>query len=238
MKERLDNLLVRSGLAETRSRAKLLISEGSVVVNGEVVTKAGSLFDEPKIEIKKVKSYVSRAGEKLEGASEEFGLGFTDKVVLDVGASTGGFCDYMLSKNAKKIFALDVGSSQLAPKILNDKRVVNLEKTDIRNFVTKEKLDFITIDVSFISQTLIAKKIFELSSDDTLVVSLVKPQFECGKAEARRHGGVIKDEKVRKDALKKVISAYESVGFKLLNTAVSKIKGGDGNIEYFCLFKK
>ena len=183
--------------------------------------------------------FASRGGFKLQKAIEEFGIDLKDKIVLDIGASTGGFSDVCLQNGAKKIYAVDTGEGQLAEKIKNDKRVKNLEKT---NFLTLDKqnfldANFVCIDVSFVSLKKFAQKLFD-DFENVQIVALIKPQFECGVDYAKKHKGIVKDEKVRQNIVSDVSKSFENVGFKKMGIIVSPILGGDGNIEYLIYLKK
>ena len=182
MKKRLDVLIFEKGLAETRTKAQALIMAGSVLADGEQVTKAGTLVDENiQIEIEKQNPYVSRGGLKLESVLELFKIDFTNKICMDIGASTGGFTDCMLQHGAKKVYAVDVGRGQLHYKLRQDTRVVNIESVNFRYFdktLLKDKIEIITIDVSFISLDKILPLASEILDINGLIVAMIKPQFE------------------------------------------------------------
>lgn len=215
-----------SGIVGSRSKARQMIEAGFITVGGKICIKnALEISETDDIKILESLKYVSRGGLKLESALEKFGIDLTDKVCLDVGASTGGFTDCMLQYGAKKVYAVDVGHSQLAEKLRSDSRVISLEKTDIRNFSIGEKLDFISCDVSFISLTHVLPYLKTFNCE---IIALVKPQFECGK----KHKGVIRNDRQRAEILQKVIDFAENIDFKVKGTIPSPIKGGDGNIEY------
>lgn len=240
--QRLDVFMAENKLVNSRRQAQELIKNNGVKVNGIFQNKTGYFVDEKdKIEIvKEICPYVSRAGYKLEGAKESFNLNFNNKIVLDIGSSTGGFSDFCLQNGCKKIYCVDVGTSQLADKIKNNPKVVVMEKTDIRE-VTKDKVsdvDIIVCDVSFISLTLISHKIYELLNDNGECVVLIKPQFECGKALAKKFKGIIKDAKIHKQCIDNVVDNFAKNGLILQKLAQSKIKGGDGNTEFVALFYK
>lgn len=236
---RLDLLLLNKGLYNSREKAKQAIVEGRVFVDGKIVTKPSTDFsDSIKIEAKPFE-YVSRGGFKLEKAISEFGVNLKDKNVLDIGASTGGFTDVCLQNGAKKVYAVDTGEGQLAKNLKEDKRVVNMEKT---NFLTLEKSAFedakvVVIDVSFVSLTFFAEKLSK-DFDKIQIIALVKPQFEVGSTYARQHRGIVKDEKVHKKMLEKVVSSFQKVGFNCKKVIPSPIKGGDGNTEFLAYFVK
>ena len=242
MKERLDVLLVNRGLAPSREKAKTMIMEGNVFVNNNREDKAGSTFpDDCNIEIHgKTLQYVSRGGLKLEKAMKHFGIKLDGKVCMDIGASTGGFTDCMLQNNASKVYAVDVGFGQFAWKLRQDERVVCMEKTNIR-YVTPDdiadKLDFASVDVSFISLTKVLGPARELLNDDGQMVCLIKPQFEAGKEKVGKKG-VVRDKKVHQEVCEKIIDFALSNGFSVLNLEYSPIKGPEGNIEYLVYIQK
>lgn len=236
MKERLDILLVSRGLAVSREKAKAIIMSGNVFVNSNREDKAGSMFDEKCIiEVKgNTLKYVSRGGLKLEKAMANFDVSIAEKICMDVGASTGGFTDCMLQNGAVKVYAVDVGHGQLAWKLRQDERVVCMEKTNIR-YVTDEnileKIEFSSIDVSFISLTKVLLPVKKLLSEAGQVVCLIKPQFEAGREKVGKKG-VVRDIGVHEEVIKKVIEYAVSIGYNVLNLDFSPIKGPEGNIEY------
>ena len=238
-KERLDVLLVSRGLAESREKAKAIIMSGNVYVDGQKEDKAGSNFPaEAVIEVRgNTLKYVSRGGLKLEKAMENFDVTLAGKICMDVGSSTGGFTDCMLQNGAVKVYAVDVGHGQLAWKLRNDERVVCMEKTNIR-YVTPEdvadKINFSSIDVSFISLTKVLGPVKELLSDDGQIVCLIKPQFEAGREKVGKHG-VVRDSAVHLEVIEKVIDFAISIGFEVLNLEFSPVKG---NIEYLLHLQK
>lgn len=237
MKQRLDVLLVERGLVETRSKAAALIMAGEVVVNEHTWTKPGHEFAaDVEIRLKNQMPYVSRAGEKLASVIEPFGLDFTNKTVLDVGSSTGGFTDCALQHGAEKVIAVDVGTNQLAYKLRTDERVELHEQTDIRDFMTDEKADMAVIDVSFISLTKILEHVASLIEKNGQIVAMVKPQFEAGKALADEHKGLIVDEEVRQNVLAE-FRAWAAEHFSIQAEADSKIHGRHGNRERFFLLQ-
>lgn len=242
MKERLDVLLVNKNLVESRQKAKAIIMAGNVFVDGQREIKAGSPFDESvNIEIKgKPLKYVSRGGFKLEKAIEDFNLDLNNKVCMDVGSSTGGFTDCMLQNGAQKVYAIDVGTNQLAWKIRSDDRVITMEKTNIRYIEAKdipELIDFSSIDVSFISLTIVLTPVRNLLRDGGQVVCLIKPQFEAGREQVGKKG-VVRDSKVHIQVIEKIIKHSASIGFKILNLDFSPITGPEGNIEYLLHLQK
>ncbi len=240
IKERLDKVLVDRGLVKSRERAKALIMEGNVTVDGTVVAKAGTLVDGTSEIVLREKEcpYVGRGGLKLEAALEHFGIDPSGMVAMDVGCSTGGFTDCLLKKNALKVYAIDVGYGQIDWSLRNDPRVILLEKTNIRYIEKKavpEVVDIAVVDVSFISLIKVLPRVFEFLGSEGKVLALVKPQFEAGR-EMVGKGGIVKDESVRMSAVDGVRKAAEEVGFQTLGIFESPVHGQKGNIEYFiCL---
>ena len=232
---RLDTELVKRSLAKSRTSAQSLIKDGIVFVNGSKVQKpAFETAEADEITIKgDLPRYVGRGGIKLEKALTEFAIALNGYICIDIGASTGGFTDCMLQHGAALVYAVDVGSSQLADKLRNDKRVISLENLDIRNAVDKipEKADFIAIDVSFISLKLVLPTAKVLLRSGGAVVALIKPQFEVGKSGLGKHG-VVKDEKLRKQAVDGISCFAADLGFTVNAVTISPITGGEGNIEY------
>lgn len=242
MKQRLDVLLVEKGLAESREKAKAIIMSGNVFVDGVREDKAGTSFDEKvNIEVKgHVLPYVSRGGLKLEKAIKEFDLSVQDKVCMDVGSSTGGFTDCMLQNGAKKVYAIDVGTNQLAWKLRQDPRVVSMEKTNIRYILPEhlqDVIEFASIDVAFISLTKVLEPVKGVLADDGEVVCLIKPQFEAGREQVGKKG-VVRDKKVHMQVVEDIIAYVGSLEFSVLRLAYSPIKGPEGNIEYLLHIKK
>ena len=235
-KERLDVLMVRRNLAESREKAKALIMSGIVYVNGQKEDKAGTSFEETvQIEVRgNTLKYVSRGGLKLEKAMSRFGVQLAGKVCMDVGASTGGFTDCMLQNGAVKVYAVDVGHGQLAWKLRNDDRVICMEKTNIR-YVTSEdigdRIEFASIDVSFISLTKVLGPVKQLLTDEGQVVCLIKPQFEAGREKVGKKG-VVREKSVHLEVIEMVMDYARSIGFGILGLEFSPIKGPEGNIEY------
>ncbi len=242
MKERLDVILVKRNLIESREKAKAVIMSGNVFVDGQREDKAGSSFaDTVEIEVKGAPSkYVSRGGFKLEKAVEQYGVILEGKICMDVGSSTGGFTDCMLQNGARKVYAVDVGTNQLAWKLRQDERVVSMEKTNIRYLEPEQipdSMDFISIDVAFISLTKVLSPVRDLLKDGGEVVCLIKPQFEAGREKVGKKG-VVRDQSVHIDVIEKVISYAVSIGFHVLNLDYSPIKGPEGNIEYLLHIRK
>ncbi|MBR1761440.1 MAG: TlyA family RNA methyltransferase [Schwartzia sp.] len=235
-KERLDVLLVRRGLAETREKAKTTLMAGLVLVNGQKMDKAGTMVKED-VELRVLGNalpYVSRGGFKLEKAMEAFGLSMEGKVAADIGASTGGFTDCALQRGAAKIFAIDVGYGQLAWKLRSDPRVVNMERTNIR-YVRPgdlgELLDFASIDVAFISLTKVLEPVKALLKDTGEIVALIKPQFEAGRGHVGKKG-VVREPEVHRSVIREVAAYSRMLGFFPAGLTFSPIKGPEGNIEY------
>lgn len=239
---RLDSELVARGIFPSRTKAKEMIISGAVAVNGKIADKPSmTVSDSDAIEsLSGEKQYVGRGALKLKKAAESFGLNFAGLVCLDIGASTGGFTEFMLSMGAAKVYAVDVGHGQLAESLRNDSRVVNLEGTDIRN-VTEEiipdKAELISADVSFISLTKILPKMYELLKTEGTAAVLIKPQFEAGKSAIGKHG-IVSDIKVHERVLREIDDFASAVGFHAEDYTFSPIKGGSGNIEYLAKLEK
>lgn len=242
MKERLDVLLVKRNLVESREKAKAIIMSGNVFVEEQREDKAGSMFpDTVNIELKGVTAkYVSRGGFKLEKAIDHYGVNLEGKICMDVGSSTGGFTDCMLQNGAVKVYAVDVGTNQLVWKLRQDPRVVSMEKTNIRYLEPEhinDVIDFISIDVAFISLTKVLIPVRELLKDGGEVVCLIKPQFEAGREKVGKKG-VVREQSVHIEVIEKIIAYAVSIGFRILNLDYSPIKGPEGNIEYLLHIKK
>ncbi len=243
MKERLDVILVQEGYAASREKAKAIIMAGNVFVDGQREDKAGTTFDLSKIKLEvrgSTLKYVSRGGLKLEKAMKNFALSLTEKICMDIGASTGGFTDCMLQNGAKKVYSVDVGHGQLDWKLRNDERVVCMEKTNFRYMVPEDiedALDFASVDVSFISLTKILLPARALLTTDGEMVCLIKPQFEAGKEKVGKKG-VVRERSVHEEVIKKVIDFADFVGFDILHLDFSPIKGPEGNIEYLVHLRK
>lgn len=246
MKQRLDQIVVGRGLAASRTAAQGMIMAGSVRSKTKVLDKPGQSFDSDiELEIIDPPKYVSRGGDKLASVAEEFELDFSGKVVLDVGSSTGGFTDFCLQNGAAKVYAVDVGTNQLAYKLRQDDRVVVIEQTDVRDVsigsdpaqgpTLIERADIAVIDASFISLTKILPAVAELV--DGPIVAMAKPQFEADKPTADKFKGVISDEKVRKAILDRLETAIKE-DFKILKSADSAVHGAQGNIEHFYLLER
>lgn len=243
MKERLDVLLVRQGFAESREKAKAVIMAGCVYVNDQKEDKAGAMFDETKVQIEvrgNTLRYVSRGGLKLEKAIAQFGVELNGKICMDIGASTGGFTDCMLQNGAQRVYSVDVGHGQLAWKLRNDERVVCMEKTNFRYMVPgdiEDKLDFASVDVSFISLDKILGPAHSLLKQDAQIVCLIKPQFEAGKEKVGKKG-VVRDPQVHREVIETVLAFAMEKGFTILNLDFSPIRGPEGNIEYLMHLRK
>lgn len=235
-KERLDVILVQKGLVESRDKAKRTIMAGLVTVDGQVEDKAGQKFDpEQEFVVKqKLCPYVSRGGLKLEKAMESFPIQLQDSVCMDMGASTGGFTDCMLQNGARKVYALDVGYGQLDYKLRVDPRVVNMEKTNIRYLDTdliEEPVDFVSIDVSFISVKHMFPVVKKVLYEEGHMVCLIKPQFEAGREQVGKNG-IVRDPAVHRQVIEKVIGYALQNGLEPLGLSYSPVKGTKGNIEY------
>ena len=235
-KKRLDAAVFEAGLTESRERAKTAVMAGQVYVNGNKEDKPGTQVSETdKIELRgNTLKYVSRGGLKLEKAMNSFGVELNGKICADIGASTGGFTDCMLQNGAVKVYSVDVGYGQLAWKLRTDERVVNMERTNVR-YVTHEQipdeLDFCSVDVSFISLTLVLPVLKELLGDNGETVCLIKPQFEAGREKVGKKG-VVRDPAVHCEVIVKILTFLDSIGFYIYGLDFSPIKGPEGNIEY------
>lgn len=242
MKKRLDVLVTERGFAESREKAKAVIMAGNIFVNNQKADKAGQSYEEDvEIEFRGKKlQYVSRGGLKLEKALKEFNLDLTDKITMDIGASTGGFTDCMLQNGAKKVYSIDVGYGQLAWKLRNDERVINLERTNMRNVtddLVPDKIDFFSIDVSFISLKLLLPVAYRLLADNAEAVCLIKPQFEAGRGNVGKKG-VVRDPAVHIEVVQAIYDFCLENGYSVLGLDFSPIKGPEGNIEYLIYLQK
>ncbi len=241
-KKRLDVLVYERGFAESREKAKVVIMSGIIYVDNQKSDKPGTAYSEDvKIEMRGNKlKYVSRGGLKLEKAIDVFKIDLKDKTTMDIGASTGGFTDCMLQNGAKKVYSIDVGHGQLDWKLRNDERVVNLERTNVR-YVTREQvtddIDFFSVDVCFISLSLVLPAVRPLLKDDCTAVCLIKPQFEAGRGNVGKNG-VVRDKNVHKDVIRKIYEFCLSNGFDVIDLDYSPIKGPEGNIEYLLYIRK
>ncbi len=242
MKQRLDILLVEKNLVSSRQLAKSYIMAGKVYVDGNKEEKAGTKIDiNSNIIVKDNQmKYVSRGGYKLEKAINDFKIELENKICMDVGASTGGFTDCMLKNGALKVFSIDVGYGQFDWKLRNDKRVVCMEKTNIR-YVKHENIgdyiDFASIDVSFISLTKVLATVKELLNDNGSLVCLIKPQFEAGRQSVGKKG-VVKDKQIHKSVIANVLEYAKSINMEVSALSYSPIKGPEGNIEYLAYLHK
>lgn len=241
-KQRLDIFLVEQGLISSRSMAQSMIMAGEVYVNDQKATKAGEMVTgEEHIEIRgKSLKYVSRGGLKLDKAMNVFPIDLNQTVCMDIGASTGGFTDCMLQNGASKVYAIDVGYGQLAWKLRQDERVINLERTNIR-YVTDEQvpepIDFFSVDVSFISLKLVLPVAYQLLQENGTGVCLIKPQFEAGKDKVGKKG-VVRDKNVHLEVIQHILEVAREIGFSVLGLDYSPIKGPEGNIEYLMFLGK
>lgn len=237
MKRRLDVELAARRLVSSRSQAESYIRLGKVKVNGKVINKSGVMVGGADVlEVLAEEQFVSRAALKLKSADEAFGIDWGGRVVLDVGSSTGGFSQYALSRGARKIIAVDVGTDQLHPTLRSDSRIELHEKTDIRNFRTQHRVDMVVADVSFISLREILPYVSALVPADCLVIAMAKPQFEAGFSQLK-HKGVVKNDKIRREILRDFESWVRQT-FVILDKKDSVIAGGKGNIERFYLLKR
>lgn len=233
--DRLDVEMVNRRIVKSRNVAQQLIKEEKVFVNDSMISKASfTVRNEDGIVIKgELPRYVGRGGLKLEKAVNEFNIDLSDKLCIDIGASTGGFTDCMLQNGARFVYAVDVGKNQLDEKLRKDRRVISLENTDARDAADKisEKADFICIDVSFISLRLVLPEAKKLLKNGGHAVALIKPQFEVGKSGLGKHG-IVKSAVLRDKAVNEIKSFAEQIGFDVKGLTQSPITGGDGNVEY------
>lgn len=242
MAERLDVELVNRGLVESREKGRALIMEGSVYVNGQKAFKAGErVKDGMQIEIRGARlAYVSRGGLKLEKSLKVFPVSLQNAVCVDIGASTGGFTDCMLQNGASKVYSIDVGYGQLAWKLRNDERVVNMERTNIRYLdfdKISDDIDFISTDVSFISLRLVLPVAYRLLREGGDMIALIKPQFEAGREEVGKKG-VVRDIEVHRKVIRNITEFAYETGFSINGLDFSPIKGPEGNIEFLMYISK
>jgi 23S rRNA (cytidine1920-2'-O)/16S rRNA (cytidine1409-2'-O)-methyltransferase len=240
--ERLDKILMKRGLAASRERAKTLIESGQVQVDGQLIRKAGRLFPNSVdiILLQEDLPWVSRGALKLLAAIDAFTFQPNGLICMDIGASTGGFTEVLLSKNAKKVFCVDVGHGQLVDKIRNDLRVVNLEKTHVKDLnknLVPDSIDLCVIDVSFISLEKVLPHLVDFLNPKAQVIALIKPQFEVGKGNLNSKGIVV-DEKLYEEVLQRIKSTAENLGFSSKGIIPSPILGGDGNKEFLINLEK
>jgi 23S rRNA (cytidine1920-2'-O)/16S rRNA (cytidine1409-2'-O)-methyltransferase len=241
-KERLDTLLVDRGLADSRQKARAVILAGAVFVEGTRVDKAGTMIvrDAEIAVTSSACPYVGRGGTKLEGALAEFGMDVSGLVILDVGASTGGFTDCLLKKGAGAIYALDVGYGQFDWRLRTDKRVTVMERTNIRHAQKADfgrEIDGAVIDVSFISLSLVLPAVHGIVRTGGFVIALIKPQFEVGKRDVGK-GGVVKDPEKHREVIERIAQAAREIGFEVAGTVQSSLMGPKGNKEFFIYLKK
>lgn len=244
MKKRLDLILYEKGYFDSREKAKREIMLANVIVNEQTITKAGTMLKEENIKsirIKEKLKYVSRGGLKLEGAIKSFNINFKDMIVLDIGASTGGFTDCAIKNGAKYVYSVDVGTNQLAYSLRVDARVKSIENTHINsldiNLLDQGLADIVVADVSFISLTKISNYVSMYSKENSTALLLIKPQFEVGKEKIGKNGIVV-NEQDRQEAIKKVINAFKEINYEILGVDISPIKGTKGNIEYLLYIRK
>ena len=243
MKQRLDIFLTEQKYFDSRARAQAMIMAGKVLVNEQKVDKAGTLIpSDAQIRIiGEEMPFVSRGGLKLQKALDVFGINLVGKMAADVGASTGGFTDCMLQRSAKMVYAIDVGYGQLAWKLRRDLRVVNKERTNIRNVTRRDFFyglpEFVSIDVAFISLEKVLPVVFDVLTDSGEVVALIKPQFEAGREHVGKKG-VVRDKKIHAAVIEQVLNFAASVGFTIRGLDFSPVKGPEGNIEYLAHLSK
>ncbi|MCM0650364.1 TlyA family RNA methyltransferase [Clostridium swellfunianum] len=241
-KERLDVLLVKKGIFESRERARASIMAGQIFIDGQRVDKCGDkVLESSEIEFRgESLPYVSRGGLKLEKAIKKFNIELKDKVCFDIGASTGGFTDCMLQNGARKVFSIDVGYGQFAWKLRTDPRVVCMERTNVR-YVTPEQIgelgNFASIDVSFISLKKVIEPVINLLAADGEVAALIKPQFEAGREKVGKRG-VVKEASTHKEVIYGIIDFIKGLNLKIIGLDYSPIRGPEGNIEYLVYFTK
>ena len=241
-KKRIDLLLVEQGFFDSREKAKRAIMAGIVHNDHEIIDKPGTKVPvDMELFVKgSVMPYVSRGGLKLEKALKYFDITMTDRVMVDIGSSTGGFTDCALQNKAKRVYAVDVGTNQLVWKLRNDPRVVVKEKTNFRHATTDlfeyELPNIATIDVSFISLKLIFEPLKDILNDGDDIVALIKPQFEAGREDVGKKG-IVKDDKIHQRVIENVISYANECQFSIQNLTYSPITGGEGNIEFLAHFK-
>ena len=242
MKKRLDVLVCEQNPEYTRTAAQRLIMSGVVYINNQKETKAGTMFpEETQVEVRSQGlKYVSRGGLKLEKAMGLFPIDLKDKICMDIGSSTGGFTDCMLQNGARKVYAVDVGKGQLHYKLRNDKRVVVMEKTNIR-YVTPdmlpEQIQFASVDVSFISLTLVIPAVLPLMDDEKQMVMLIKPQFEAGREKVGKKG-VVREPSTHEEVIEKIVRFSEENGLQIEGLTYSPVRGPEGNIEYLVYVRR
>ena len=231
LKIRLDKYLAVNKLVESREKARRLIKDGKIIVEDKKITKPSFIVGtDTKIKIIENYKYVGRGAFKLKKAIDEFNLNLSKKNCMDVGSSTGGFSEVLLENKVNKIYAIDVGTDQLHKKLRDHKKIILKENTNARDYINDEKVDFICCDVSFISITKLIDTFFNNLKKDGVIVALIKPQFEVGSDNLVN--GIVRDEKIIDNSLKKVFKEFEESGFKILNFIESPIKGTKGNKEF------
>jgi len=239
-KQRIDTFLHENNYFDSREKARRAIMAGDVLVDGNIVDKAGAKINVlSHIEIKQKERYVSRGGYKLEKAQIAFSLDLQDKICMDIGSSTGGFTDCMLQNGARKVYAVDVGYGQLEWKLRNDSRVKVLERTNFRymdHSLIEDRINFFSVDVSFISLKLMFPNMASLAAENAEAVTLIKPQFEAGRKKVGKHG-VVKDKNTHMEVIRNTIAYGSDHGFELIDLSFSPIKGAKGNIEYLAFFR-
>lgn len=237
---RLDIELVNRQICQTRSKAQMEIKNSNILVNRKTITKPAFNVESTDVITlnHEVLEYVSRGGLKLEKALNDFNIDLTDKTMLDIGSSTGGFTDCALKHNIKEVVCVDVGSNQLDRRLRNNEKVHVFENTDIRKFDNPllSNIDIVTIDVSFISVTKIVDKLNIINSKE--IICLIKPQFECGKNIADKYKGIVLDKEVHEKVIKNIVNSFKEINYNLKNITFSPVKGGNGNIEYLAYFTK
>ncbi|OGL34553.1 hypothetical protein A3F65_02840 [Candidatus Saccharibacteria bacterium RIFCSPHIGHO2_12_FULL_47_16b] len=235
-KFRLDKELVNRGLVTNRSQAENYIKLGYVEVDGKIIKKSGYfIHNYQKIKLNKKQKYVSRGGLKLEAANNKFKVSFKNKLVIDVGSSTGGFTDYALQHGAQKVVAIDVGTDQMHPKLRQTSKIELHEKTDIRNFKPKNKPDLILVDLSFISLRLVLPHLHQISGSKTKLIVLFKPQFETKRDQINR--GIVKNDRIRRQIIKQFETWIKKL-FKVADKMDSEVSGTHGNLERFYYLQK
>ena len=234
---RLDLFLVEKGYFKTRSKAKLALDEKQVLVNGKIEKASYDAKEDDLIELININPYVSRGGLKLEGAINSFKLDFNNKIILDIGASTGGFTDCSLKHGAKLVYAVDVGTNQLDETLKNDKRVISFEKTNIKDIDHFDnEIDYLVMDVSFVSIEHLLPSINHFINDNNALITLIKPQFELGQINMKN--GIVKDKKLHLKVLNNVFEELKKYNLGIYKLIESPILGGSGNKEFLALIKK
>jgi 23S rRNA (cytidine1920-2'-O)/16S rRNA (cytidine1409-2'-O)-methyltransferase len=240
-KLRLDQLLVEKGLFASREQARRAVMAGEIKVGAGIALKASQFLDsEAAVAVQPTRKYVGRGALKLEGALDHFNINVPGRIALDIGASTGGFTDCLLQRDAAKVYAVDVGHGQLDWKLRNDPRVIVLEKLNAR-FLSRghipELVDLCVIDVSFISLTLMLPNAFELVTPDGVILALIKPQFELQRADVGK-GGIVRDPVLQQKAQDKIVAFVTNLGHVVSGIGPSAVKGADGNQEFFACLRK